>query len=336
MDEPKYETMSGDDLRDSFLHAADGPREGQDDFFSQFKYVQDILGSNPGNGVDQGLHLLNSCLTFNPGAYEHIHKGSAYYWLGIGAFRVHDHELAAFFFDAAVSEDIRAGADPLSNPTPALRFIQIEGEPKEQAARDLVKLTEARVQELMNNYNARAKGSGSSPPFEMSDLRQQFLRPAVRPGREAWRSLATAFISFSLEWDYRNTLLDLRPCEGTSEPILLHLFKGCVLFESLLKTNPSSPIPQDVRTLGRVLNHLHSELEIPPDLQVGRTTLPQTINDLDAADEAIETAIVFTSRIRNTVGHNLGWVVSFDKIQYSRLFRMISSSCLHAIACLYR
>lgn len=336
MKNSQYRNLSEDELRETFLTAVAGPREDHNAFFDGFKYVHDILRGDPSAGVDQGLHLLYSCLHIDSQAYEQIHKGTAFYWLGIGAYRVHDHELAAFFFDAAVSEDLRAGADPDTNPTPALRFIQIEGEPEEQAARVLVQLTQARVQELIDNYNARFALKVKSPRLSIDGLRQKFLRPAVTPGKESWRSLATAFISFSLEWDYRNALLDIRPGPGTSEPFFLHLFKGCVLFESLLRTNETSPIPSNTRSLSSVLRYLHSQLGISSNLQCGNTNLPQIIRDLATADESIETSIIFASRIRNTIGHNLGWVVAIDKNIYGRLFRMITSSCLHAIATLYR
>jgi hypothetical protein len=327
--------MSPEELREAFLHAAAGPREGHNAFFNGFKYVHDILHGNPGAGVDQGIHLMTACRSIDNAAYSHVHKGSAFYWLGIGAFLVHDVEVAAFFFDAAVSEDLRAGADPETNPTPALRFLQVEGEPPEQAARDLVRLAQARVEELINNYSARSGARAVPQPLDIAGLRRQFLRPAIQTGREAWRSLVTAFISFALEWDYRNALLDLRPGQGTAEPIFLHLFKGCVLFESLLKANPSVVIPPEATTLGQVLNALHSQLGIGANPKVGNSNLPQIVAELPQADESMQTAIVLTARVRNTIGHNLGWLVAIDNTTYSRLFRMISSSCLHAIAALY-
>lgn len=332
---PPFRSMTPEELREAFLKAAAGPREGHNRFFNGFKYVHDILYGNPGAGVDEGLRLMSVCRSIDLSAYGHVHKGSAFYWLGIGAFLVHDVELAAFFFDAAVSEDLRAGAHPESDPTPALRFIQIEGEPPEQAARDLVRLAQARVEELIQNYTARPGARALPQPLDMAGLRRQLLRPAVQAGREGWRSLVTAFISFALEWDYRNALLDLRPGQGTAEPIFLHLFKGCVLFESLLKANPSVSIPPKAVTLRQVLNALHSQLGIAANPNVGNVNLPQIVADLPAADETMQTAITLTAKVRNTIGHNLGWFVAIDNTTYSRLFRMISSSCLHAVATLY-
>ena len=137
-----------------------------------------------------------------------------------------------------------------------------------------------------------------------------------------------------MEWDYRNILFDIRPVQGTAEPYFLHLFKGCVLFESILKGNPKKPPPINY-TLGRTLRFLHSELGIPNDINIGNTNFPDIIADLAGVNDSIQTAIQFTGKIRNTLGHNLGWVVNLDKMQYQRLFRMVSSSCFHAIAYLY-
>jgi len=231
---------------------------------------------------------------------------------------------------------LRAGADPETNSTPALHFIQIEGEQPNQAARGLVKVAQARVEDVINEYNNIPGRPRDVPDLTIADLRALFLRPAVSPGREGWRSLATAFISFFLEWDYRNTLLDLRVGSGTAEPFFIHLFKGCVLFESLMKANPNHQIPANARTLGQVLQSFHSHLGIPHNIRTGSADFPTILLNLQSADGTVQTAVEFTGRIRNSIGHNLGWEVNLDKIQYHRLFRMVAVSCLHAIACLYR
>jgi hypothetical protein len=46
--------------------------------------------------------------------------------------------------------------------------------------------------------------------------------------------------------------------------------------------------------------------------------------------------VELTGKIRNTLGHNLGWDVQINKLEYHHLFRIVAASCLHAIACLYR
>lgn len=326
----QFANLTEEELRRAFIAASNGPREHANYFFDQFKYKYDLVTGNPAAALNQGLDLLNRCQAIDQVAFANIHKGTPYYWIGIAAFLVHEYELAAFFFDASVAEDIRAGAHPIGNSSPSLHFMLIEGEPPEQAAQQLVQIVQERIIELIDKYNARP----GATPFTIADLRRRFLSPAISPGGEHLRSSATALISFSMEWDFRNLLFDIRPQQGTAEPFFLHLFKGCVLFESILKGNPTNRPPIN-SALGDVLVHLSNELGIRTPLNIGMTDFPTILNDLAGADESIQTSIRFTGRIRNTLGHNLGWVVDLNKLQYHRLFRMISSSCFHAIACLF-
>ncbi len=331
----QYANLTEDELRQAFLAASNGSNLDANRFFNQFKYKNDLFAGNAAAALNQGLDLLNRCHSIDETAFARIHKGTAYYWIGIAAFLVHEIELATFFFDASVAEDIRAGADPINNPTPSIRFILIDGEAPAQAARNLVQVMQARTEELIENYNNRPGRIAGAVPLTIADVRERFLKPAITPGRENLRSSATTFISFNMEWDFRNLLFDISPIQGTAEPFFLHLFKGCVLFESLLKGKLINPPPLN-SPLGDSLKYLHNELGIPDNLNIGKTDFPTIIADLAGADDSIQTAIQFTGRIRNTLGHNLGWVVSLDKASYHRLFRMVSSSCLHAIFCLYQ
>jgi hypothetical protein len=330
----QFANLTEAELREAFLAASNGPRENGNHFFNRFKYKTDLFDGDYAAALNQGLDLLIKCHAIDEEAYARIHKGSAYYWIGIAAFMVHDHELATFFFDASVSEDLRAGADPISNPSPSFYFLLVEGQQPAQAAKALVQVLQARIEELIGDYNARSGLQAGSAAFSISDLRARFLRPSISPNHETWRSSATTLISFCMEWDYRNSLLDIRPVRGTAEPFFLHLFKGCVLFESLLKGNPVNPPPL-ISPLGNTLQHLYNDLGIPANISIGNTDFPSILADLVGADDSIQNAIKFTGRIRNTLGHNLGWNVTLDKAQYHRLFRMVSSSCFHAIACLY-
>jgi hypothetical protein len=134
--------------------------------------------------------------------------------------------------------------------------------------------------------------------------------------------------------DYLANSLDLRVGPGTSEPFYLNLFKGCVLFESLLKANPKNAPTQ--QTLGQVLRHLVTELGLSAISSIGNTDFPTILSDVGSANDDIATSIEFTGRVRNTVGHNLGWNATFNRSQYDKIAGMVASACLHAINCLYR
>lgn len=330
----QFANLTEEELRQAFIDASNGLRGGANHFFDQFKYKYDLFSGNPAATLIQGLDLLNRCQAIDQAAFANIHKGGPYYWLGIAAFLVNEYELATFFFDASMAEDIRAGAHPINHPTPSFHFMLVDGEAPAQAARQLVQRVQARIQELIDTYNARPGRPAGATPLLIAELRGRFLVPAISPGGEHLRSSATALLSFSMEWDFLNSLFDIRPVLGTAEPFFLHLFKGCVLFESILKGNPTKP-PVLNANLGGVLQHLYVELGISANINIGNTDFPTILNDLVGADDSIQTSIAFTGRIRNTLGHNLGWVVALNKDQYYKLFRMISSSCFHAIVCLF-
>lgn len=165
-------------------------------------------------------------------------------------------------------------------------------------------------------------------------MRSCFLALAVSPGHEGLRTLATTFISFFLEWDYLSELTKLRVGKGTTEPFFIHLFKGCLLLESLLKANPKNP--SNGSTLGSVLRHLYLDLGGPHDFQIGNTDFPAILTSLPTADDAIATAIEYAGKVRNTVGHYLGWEATIDTAAYDSLATKVASACLHSIACLYR
>jgi hypothetical protein len=324
------ERLSDDELRQMLVRAAqDGGTANT--FFGAFQYVQELVRGNYSATLHQGIALLEKCRQLDPVTYRTIHKGTPFYWLGTAAFLMHDYQNALFYFDTAVSEDLRANAHPVNNPTPGLYFIQLDGDPAEQAARPLVQVTQERVQRALDGYNARPGAIALS----LNEVRESFLREALLPEGQRLRTLATAFISFFLEWDHRRFLLELRAEKGTTEPFFLHLFKGCLLFESLVKANRRNT-PPDGRTLENTLEYVHAELGIPRNLRIGSRNFPAIVAAVPLADNSIETAIKFTGMIRNTVGHNLGWDAQLDATTYDGLAARVGASCFHAIACLYR
>lgn len=307
-------------------------------WFSRFRFAHDAVNGNPHAALGQGLDLLNRCRWLDEKAYVEIHKGGAFYWLGIASFLVNEFEMATFFFDASVSEDIRWGDDHLTNPSPAMRFMRMDGEHPNQAARDLVRFAQARIESLINDYNALSGNSTNN--MTIQTLRDHLFIPSILEEHKNWRSLTSTFISFFLEWDYRNMLFDIRLNPGTFEPFYIHLFKGCLLFESLLKENPSDPwTPSSPRenTLGKALEKYSAILGSSVNLgqNISGPDLATVLNDLENADDSIFTSIKFTARLRNTLGHNLGWDIGLTKNQYFRLFQKVASACIHVVARLY-
>lgn len=328
----QFLNLTTDELKSALIENANRKDEDSRRWFSRFKFASDAVNGNPHLALAQGLDLLNTCRKLDESAYTEIHKGGAFYWLGIASFLVHEYEMAAFFFDSSVSEDLRWGDDPVLNPSPAMRFMRIDGDDPNQAAHSLVEVTKKGFERWIDVYNSRP---GNSTKITTQILRKRLFIPSINPEHKNWRSLTSAFISFCLEWDYRNLLFDVRINPGTFEPYYVHLFKGCLLFESLLKENPIKKPPQNLNTLGMVLPYLHKSLGISHDLKYNAKQFSEVLDELDKSDESIERSIQLTGMTRNTLGHNLGWESGLTKNQYQRLFQMVSSSCIHVVSKLY-
>jgi len=328
-------SISEEELRDAFVRI-DQTREAGDAFFNRFSFVGDLQARNYSAALHGGLAVLRVCKRTSAEVYERIHKGTPYYWLGVAAFMVHDFETAVYYFDAGVSEDLRAGArpEPDAESTPGLRFLQLQGDQPEQAAQQLVQSTELILRNEIDAYNRLTGRQLGAADLSIQDVRHHFLRVAVSEADHRWRTLATSFISYFLEWQHKEVLMTIGPRLGTNEPFFIHLFKGCVLFESLLKANPVRP-PNE-RTLGRVLQELHSNLGVRHGIPTSSDDLATLLVQLRAADNSIGVAIELSAKLRNTVGHDFGWGTQLTPESYRELARKVGFACLHALSTLYR
>jgi hypothetical protein len=124
---PKIEPAT--DLASKFLKAAAGQRKDADDFFNDQPYRKFLGDRLYSSALQSGISLLEQLEKLDSAAYKKIHKGTPFYWLGMAAFSVRDFQSATFFFNAAVSQDIEFGRDPVADTPPAFKFIQIQGEP---------------------------------------------------------------------------------------------------------------------------------------------------------------------------------------------------------------
>jgi hypothetical protein len=190
--------------------------------------------------INLALDQLNRAKTNAPDTYA-TPKGTPFYAMGIAAFASHDYQTATFFFDAAVSEDVRHY--PGDNNKPALLFMHLDNKTEQQAAKQVVDIVVRRLETALDDY-AKRKGCKS---LTVDDVRKHFLNHLSRPHL---RTLTATFISFLAEWDYRLQMIDLAQ-DVSREPFFTHLFKGCLLFESLLKDkgiskNSSRQVPTNL------------------------------------------------------------------------------------------
>ncbi len=286
---------------------------------------------------DYFFNLLMECKTIDANAFMKIHKGHPFYFIGITSFLMEDFQTAVYFFDASMTEDFNDGADPKDRAKPSTRFLMMEGEIEGHAAQPLAAVAKAQVERAITHYLAIT--SGQILKFGIEEVRNNFIYCSIatkdKPGL---RTLATAFISYFIEWDFRNRHFEYGVKQGTSEPFFSHLFRGCVLFESLLKHNPS--IPTNENALNGMLNQkdVRTALNTSPIQGKGSGnvfTLADVFDELQRPANSIDQAIKITYLTRNTLGHNLGWDSNINQEQYQKLYFVIAAACLHVIACLW-
>jgi hypothetical protein len=295
-------------------------------FDNYYPYLAQINAGQHAQAIDDGIKLLQEVKNLAPNEYHQTPKGTPFYLLGIAAYLAHDYQTAAFLFDAAASEDL--AHSPTNLNTPALLFMRLDNKNQNQAAFPIVNGVVARIGVSIKNYNARI----GSKAFTIADLRKHFLIQVLN-SQPHLRSLITTFISFFAEWEYRSKLIDLSR-SASREPFFMHLFRGCLLFESLLKENPKKrPIK---RTLGKILkSELYKELGIPATLTISSPSFDSIVKSVAPA-QPINATIECTGKTRNTLGHNLVWsTASLDAEKYDLLLGNIAASCLHAISRLY-
>jgi hypothetical protein len=267
-----------------------------------------------------GLSQLNHARTNQPKVYA-TPKGTPFYFMGIAAFASHDYQTAALFFDAAVSEDVRHY--PNDNNTPALLFMRLSKTEQGQAAQQVVDIIVGRLKAALENYAGRK----DNKRLTLDEVRDHFLNHLKRPHL---RTLTATFISFLAEWDYRLQMIDLT-VDVSREPFFTHLFRGCLLFESLLKEKTSNKKV----TLAPLINVHRKALGVSNAVKTSSSDLQAILQQLKP-NEPMRAAIQCTAQTRNTLGHNLVWAVtSLNRSNYDLLANNIVASCLHAIACLY-
>lgn len=292
------------------------------------EYRQFIDQHQNSKAVQAALDFLEARRSQDAAQYEMDHKGSPFYVLGYAAFASHDYPSASLYFDAAAAADLVYHQG--DHNTAALRFMQLltdEGEPL--LAREIIADTRNIMEELLEDYRQRP----GSKPITLDQLRARFLRKIITSSAPPKRTLVTALLSFVAEYPYRAKQIELIKV-GSREPFFLHILRGCVLFESLLKEAPGTPL--GLKTLKPVLVQHASALSIiPANIDTTETdfnNVPASLRPLMAIEETINTC----AKSRNTVGHNLVWsTTALTPESYRILIKNITASCLHVISTLY-
>jgi len=268
--------------------------------------------------------LLNMFHSDDSAKYKKLHKGTAFFFLGWAAFDMRNYTKAVYYLDNAISEDIRNFPDKWEGMegANALRLFLNDKSPIYRVVKELYE----RVDMEIKRFN---KDTGSTLTIE--DFINKFVIILQKStGNKSTRSIVTALYTFLFEFEDRSKELKLRSGRGGSmEPILNHLFKGGLIFESLLKK-----LYPGVKTLGG-FNFNSTFTNDFCRVSTSAHTLKVILNGINTND--LKTAFDTTAKLRNTSGHNLVWDDIFDKTSnYEVLYHQIVNAILFIVVKKYQ
>jgi hypothetical protein len=337
---PLYAIMLSEEYRRAigvdFAALADTP-EAADAFFARSQI------ENPRSGPTFRAwawgRLLSILRDADPGKYDRIHKGTPFYFLAIAAYSSGDHERALAFMDGAVDEDHRIHGHDWRN-VPSGMFFSLNPEPRNQFGRHVVR----RVTDVLSDQFGQVAALGG-PVLTMPTLITRLVEPAIDGTREL-RSVVTALFTFLLEYQSRaDDLKVLPPAAGTGEAVYLHLFKGALLFETLLKTSVAGQAIIAGRpraTLGDLLasDRIYQSLgfRAQPQGPGGDTfdDVLQLIREEETNREPFNVKAVHAVwGVRNKTGHSLAWPRKPSEPEYSGVFRLVLGAIVLVLANLY-
>jgi len=252
--------------------------------------------------------------------YEKIHKGTPFYFLAWTAFDLRNYEKAIFYMDAAISEDRRK--DPINwLNNPASQFLTLNHLGNQTAVR-ITRHLRDEINTAIQGFNSVSK----LPVMSVESFVDKFVKQLIN--KKANYSIITALYSFILEFEDREKELSLRSIDGGSiEPVLTHLFKGGLIFESLLKQlYPKDDNGNDCKTIGAVFHTNNFSSDFIPRIKTGANTLQEIITGI--VDNDLQTAFYTTGKLRNAAGHNLVWDDIFNN---SNNFRKLYEQQVNAI-----
>jgi hypothetical protein len=180
--------------------------------------------------------------------------------------------------------------------------------------------------------------------FDLDGLVKTFIVKKIKEAE--YRSIIPALYLYIYESEQRLLQLKIRSDRGgTIEPFVLHLLKGCLIFESLLKLIYSSRSPS---TLADILNdafirddlnYCKNPKTINKDLIGHIAGVRNTLQDiivhllpyLEKKSYVSDQWITLSYALRNVTTHNLSWPDKFNLENYEKLYKSVLFSIFYLI-----
>lgn len=175
----------------------------------------------------------------------------------------------------------------------------------------------------------------SGCPLTINNFTDKFIKQSGLFTDSTFRTILTSLYGFVIEFHRRMMMLELRSSEGGSiEPFLTHLFKGCLILETILKL---VPLGNTKRTLGQAIKAHATTLDMDSNNLPGHVSLNDIVKGLNQQiklQKNYQNICFYTALgIRNTTGHKLSWEDDFlgEPELYPRLYRRMLGAIMWSI-----
>lgn len=314
--------------------------QSADHFFNQHLGITHLPLSfrAPSLSFQLWLDVLHAAREAHRATFVGMHKGTPFFFMAIALYLGFDYPRANHYMTAALTEDRRNFSKPGAEGSAAAQFLLLQDQGSELVWVQPARQARLRLERHISQYNDH-----TSSAFNLSLLRSYFLRPALgyQPHSSGWQTAAVTLISFILQFDAIYTDLENGAPPGVSmETAFLHLLKGCVLVETLLRFKYGGV--SDRKTMQATLKGEGYDLANRLCINISSmetydaSTLEEVLRHLDHqhTNQSIDRVFGITYSLRNQVGHYLGWE-QLTVEQYEGLFRNVLTALLWSIHKLY-
>jgi hypothetical protein len=223
--------------------------------------------------------------------------------------------------DAAVSEDIRI--DPKGwQLRPASQFMFLRKDEGGQTAQRITREAYARLENTIAEFN---RVFGLTLTGEA--LVERFVKANLHD--KTHRSIITSLYSFVLEASDLELQLSLRSADGGSvESFLLHLLKGCLIFESILKEVYIGLAGAELGSIlkdpfiSRDLNYKSALIDTTASVRKTLQDIVKHVLPFLQKENPSDRAITIAYAVRNTTSHSLLWPDVFPQ-HYLDLYKSV-------------
>ncbi len=309
------------------------------DYFDTFhklvlpKYIPNC-GDNKEAVIFIYKKLLTEIKTNHQDIYIKMHKGTAFYFIEWYSFLLKNYDQSVFYLDAAISEDKETHkAGDLWKRSGAAAFFLLNSNYTGHYEKYSTSIPHDLVNEEINNFNTVFHENISVNSF-VSEFVEKMLV-------EENTAIITTLYTFILESKDISEMIELRSIHGgTIEPMVIHLFKGSIIFETLLKKTNKRPDGTDYTQLSGIFDKDGDKgspfpSKYPEFQMVGGhvdkiSDIIQSLNEGNYKNN-ISSAFNTVYKLRNSTAHKLSWDDIFNKDNYIMLYNQVILAILYVI-----